>query len=519
MNSINLHKILHFYESPDHFFIQPVDQPTEALIIHRWSYSISQNSDFSINQLPSNATSCLIYGIIGIKYILDCPYLLVITEATQIGLIAGKPIYCLDKANIIPFDPRIDERQNLDHRLNNAYLSMLESVLKTPHFYFSYEYNLTNSVQRNFEERVYEHDYRFLWNDGMTKELESFKRFFLPIIHGFVSINNKEPGSQWILISRRSNKRAGTRFNRRGIDDRGNVANFVETEQILEANSDLTSFVQIRGSIPLKWSQVPDYRYKPAIRIDESTSLGCMSRHLSDLADIYGRVSLVSLIDTRGHEGKLGHYFSQLMQQEKHEYPYHPFDFHAECSKMRWHRLEILLERIENEIGEYGFFAYLRGRVVQKQTGVIRSNCIDSLDRTNVVQSMVASRVLGTQEELLRQTSPHLMSLDQSVFKNVWADNADILSIQYAGTPALKTDFTRTGKRTWAGQMQDGVNSVTRYVTNNFQDGYRQEAIDFFLGYLEGHPKSLYRYTNPSYFIGLILLTFVALYLFQSARS
>lgn len=32
------------------------------------------------------------------------------------------------------------------------------------------------------------------------------------------------------LISRRSSKRAGTRYNSRGIDDDGNVSNYVETE-------------------------------------------------------------------------------------------------------------------------------------------------------------------------------------------------------------------------------------------------------------------------------------------------
>jgi hypothetical protein len=32
-----------------------------------------------------------------------------------------------------------------------------------------------------------------------------------------------------------------------------------------------------------------------------------------------------------------------------------------------------------------------------------------------------------------------------SLLKNVWADNADIMSKQYTGTGALKTDYTRTG--------------------------------------------------------------------------
>ena len=59
----------------------------------------------------------------------------------------------------------------------------------------------------------------------------------------------------------------------------------------------------------------------------------------------------------------------------------------------------------------------------------------------------------------------------------VWADNADNLSIQYAGTKALKTDFTRTGKRTRFGALQDGVNSSFRYICNNFTDGFRQVCL------------------------------------------
>ena len=34
------------------------------------------------------------------------------------------------------------------------------------------------------------------------------------------------------LISRLSSERAGTRFNTRGVNDDGHVANFVETEQV-----------------------------------------------------------------------------------------------------------------------------------------------------------------------------------------------------------------------------------------------------------------------------------------------
>lgn len=67
-------------------------------------------------------------------------------------------------------------------------------------------------------------------------------------------------------------------------------------------------------------------------------------------------------------------------------------------------------------------------------------------------------------------------------FKNIWADNADRMSIAYAGTGALKTDFTRTGKRNLKGMASDGLNSMKRYINQQFQDEDRQQSIDLFLG-------------------------------------
>ena len=52
------------------------------------------------------------------------------------------------------------------------------------------------------------------------------------------------------------------------------------------------------------------------------------------------------------------------------------------------------------------------------------------------------------------------------------------MSYLYTGTPALKTDFTRTGKRTHQGAFNDGVNAVTRYFINNFTDGYYHDCLD-----------------------------------------
>lgn len=544
---LNLHKVLHLYQTPSKFYIQPVEHQDEAIIIDRQTCEISSNSMFSVSLLPANATSSLIYGIIGIKRLMNCPYLIVITKATQIGTIENAQIFRMDQAKSIPFEPSIDSnRVDLQASEWDAiYVSMLDSVLQTTSFYFSYTYDLTSSLQRrkrleidpsitNNPRPCITYDKRFLWNYHLINDFERAgniaDNYRLPLILGFISINKAvlRPGIHWSLISRRGTRRAGTRFNTRGIDRDGDVANFVETEQILEDASGafLTSFVQVRGSIPLHWTQKTDYRYKPEIEIDTHDNHdSSMRKHFVELKQHYGNISVVSLIDNHGHEAKLAHEFSQRMSsiQAYQTIPYHHFDFHRECSKMRWHNLSILMDALEREIDSYGFFAMDKKEIARLQTGVIRTNCIDSLDRTNVVQSMIAQRVMELQLEFFLRIPAGSRLTNQvgfmQIFKNTWADNADALSIQYAGTPALKTDFTRTGKRTHIGMLKDGMNSMTRYVANTFLDSYRQDAIDLFLGNFEWYPSPRYRpmvvtsYTSPLS-ITVVVLTLIALYFY-----
>ncbi|KAJ8552165.1 hypothetical protein ON010_g10379 [Phytophthora cinnamomi] len=142
---------------------------------------------------------------------------------------------------------------------------------------------------------------------------------------------------------------------------------------------------------------------------------------------------------------------------------------------------------------QYGWFECDgEGRLLSRQRGVFRVNCMDNLDRTNVVMSLFARRTVlmalqlypfntvGNAKDNSVLDSPY--DSFEVVFKNAWADNADYVSRMYAGTGALKTDFTRTGRRTIAGALQDGVNSVTRYYLNNFSDGIRQDSFDLLVG-------------------------------------
>lgn len=484
---MNLHRLLYLYQTPKRFYIQPVDLKNEALVIGRQDYGIEIDSKFSIDLSPDISSRLLIYGILGIKDIPDektgeiCNrVLIVITDAIELGAINNETIYQMKRAKIIYFDPES----------NSTFIEgpglALETVLETSSFYFSYSYDLTNNVQR-IQSKAHPSHYnrRFLWNQHLmdSSGLSSVaNRYYLPLIHGFIGINQLDRGITYSLISRRAVSRAGTRFNCRGADMDGNAANFVETEQIVEGSDIITSFIQVRGSIPLSWSQVADYRYKPEIRFDiDRDQTAIMMKHFGDLRPEYGQISVINLIDDVGHEAILEQEFSRRMLEQT-SVPYHNFNFHHECGKMRWYRLGILIDELKQEISGYGYFAKQKNEVVQLQNGVFRTNCIDSLDRTNVVQSLIAQQVL---EQIFARFNINVSLIDNSnidMFKNTWADNADLLSIQYAGTSALKTDFTRTGRRTYTGAVRDGLNSLNRYVVNNFYDDYRQDAIDFFLG-------------------------------------
>jgi phosphatidylinositol 4-phosphatase len=66
----------------------------------------------------------------------------------------------------------------------------------------------------------------------------------------------------------------------------------------------------------------------------------------------------------------------------------------------------------------------------------------------------------------------------ESVFRDIWTNNADAISILYTGTPALKTEFTRTGRHSHKGALSDAFKSLNRYYINNFCDGYNHDCID-----------------------------------------
>lgn len=118
--------------------------------------------------------------------------------------------------------------------------------------------------------------------------------------------------------------------------------------------------------------------------------------HFKDQTARYGDQIIVNLINRKGYEERVGAQFQSVINQANNpSIRYEPFDFHKECSKMRWERLSLLMDKLEESLAVQGYYsASPSGNTLSEQKSVVRTNCMDCLDRTNVVQSMLARRAL-----------------------------------------------------------------------------------------------------------------------------
>lgn len=89
---------------------------------------------------------------------------------------------------------------------------------------------------------------------------------------------------------------------------------------------------------------------------------------------------------------------------------------------MQWHRIKLLLVEHEQLLKQQGYDYMAGDEIVQTQISVVRTNCMDCLDRTNVVQSEIAQFILEDQLKRIGILGAlqHLADLSEfdSVFKN-----------------------------------------------------------------------------------------------------
>ncbi|XP_023373215.1 synaptojanin-1 [Otolemur garnettii] len=370
------------------------------------------------------------YGLLGVLRLnlgdTMLHYLVLVTGCMSVGKIQESEVFRVTSTEFISL--RIDSS-------DEDRISEVRKVLNSGNFYFAWSasgisLDLSLNAHRSMQEQTT--DNRFFWNQSLHLHLKHYgvncDEWLLRLMCGGVEIRTiyaAHKQAKACLISRLSCERAGTRFNVRGTNDDGHVANFVETEQVVYLDDSVSSFIQIRGSVPLFWEQpglqVGSHRVRMSRGFEANAP--AFDRHFRTLKNLYGKQIIVNLLGSK--EGE--HMLSKAFQD-------------ATC-----------------------------------QSGTVRTNCLDCLDRTNSVQAFLGLEMLTKQLEALSLAEkPQLVTRFQEVFRSMWSVNGDSISKIYAGTGALE------GKAK-AGKLKDGARSVTRTIQNNFFDSSKQEAIDVLL--------------------------------------
>ncbi|KAG6431623.1 hypothetical protein SASPL_109702 [Salvia splendens] len=553
-------------------------------------------------------TTC--YGIVGFIKFLGPYYMVLITKREQIGVICGHNVYAISKSEIIPLPNSAVGANMVNYKNENRYKKLLCMVDLTKDFYFSYSYHVMRSLQRNMcdnETGQVLYETMFVWNEFLTRGIRNILQntvWTVALVYGFfkqylesdcgcmilmnptqatLSISGRD--LKLTLISRRSRHYAGTRYLKRGVNERGRVANDVETEQILTEDIpeglplQISSVVQNRGSIPLFWSQETSrLNIKPDIILSKRDQRYEATRlHFENLANRYGNpIIILNLIkarefnmfgfgiltnEKRPRESILRTEFANAIEvinrdlSEENRLKFLHWDLNKHSRSKSANVLLLLGKVATYALMLTGFFycqatpemlsggqlkcpSYenlfapgmatstnshsengkhndeetedsdnsdrkssggnsstnsnpsVRPPMIQK--GVLRTNCIDCLDRTNVAQYAYGLAALGHQLRALGVMNSTKMDLDDPLAEELmgcYERMGDTLAHQYGGSAAHNKIFSqRRGQWKAATQSQEFFRTLQRYYNNAYLDGEKQNAINVFLGHFQPQP-------------------------------
>ena len=512
------------------------------------------------------------WGILGFIRFTCHYYMIYVTKRSQVAMIGGHYIYQVDKTEMVPLTTSAAAKARTEKHIEETrYVNILNNLDLTRSFYFSYSYDVTRTLQFNIMRerqalqeglpeplRKFDHNDMFVWNNHLLDPAKDVLRnppdWCLSVVHGYV--DQSALSVYWgrvvyvTIIARRSRFFAGARYLKRGANDLGHVANDVETEQIVSemlttsfhapgpqlfANSNYTSHVQHRGSIPLHWTQDPSgVSPKPDIHLSVvDPFFSAAALHFDDLFQRYGTpIYVLNLVKSRERiprESKLlkeyttaVNYLNQFLPEDKKIF-YHAWDM-SRASKSRDQDVIGSLESIAEDIlPETGFFQNGNDADsgLKLQSGVARTNCIDCLDRTNAAQFVIAKKAFGYQLQALGVIEDPSVQYDSdavNLFTHMWHDHGDTIAVQYGGSHLVNTMSTYRKINQWTSHSRDMVETFKRYYNNSFMDSQRQEAYNLFLGnytieqgrpmlwelttdyYLHhSNPRSMFGQRRPSY--------------------
>ncbi|CAF2763131.1 unnamed protein product [Rotaria sp. Silwood2] len=454
----------------------------------------------------NNATNSITANTAGVIR----PFMIFVTDDVCIGRLFDAYIYRITNISVISM---IDGQEDETHvagikKLFQArcfyYSKYCKPESNNNKHYFDKPYDITLCAQRMAQGHY--SDIRFYWNRGLCLPLLKYNidiRNWIPKVMcgGIEKYGSQSDDIDLWLISRLSCERAGTRFNVRGVNDDGAVANFVETEQIvlLPKKRSYSSFVIVRGSIPLFWQQ-PKFHvgtHRITLSRTEAFSFKAFFEHFKRLYRHYGRVLIINLIEQRDQEKHIGDEyrnffnllvknFKQVQSNQLHEQNFIWFDYHEQARSIRNLAPEQFVQKllidntqypIAHELERQCVFTWIDGTKQDSQKGVFRINCIDCLDRTNNVQLTIGLHILIKQLTSLAKKCNLYYVRDH--LREMWINNGDHISRIYTGTGAL-------GQRSKAKDIQ---RSFGRAIQNNLRDDEKQQSIQ----------TLIYSYSKDSY--------------------
>ncbi|KFP20487.1 Synaptojanin-2, partial [Egretta garzetta] len=408
-------------------------------------------------------------------------FLVLVTGCTSVGKILDAEVYKITATDFCPLQEETKEEERV---------TALKKILNSGMFYFSWpnagsNFDLTVRAQKQGDNH-YESGNSFFWNQLLHVPFKHYQvncsDWLLKVICGVVDIRTvyaSHKKAKACLISRISCERAGARFHIRGVNDDGHVSNFVETEQTIYLDDDVSSFVQIRGSVPLFWEQPGLQVGSHHLRLNRGLEANApaFDRHMMLLKEQYGKQVIVNLLGSRGGEEVLNRAFKKLLWASSHaaDTPMINFDYHQFAKGGKPEKLENLLRpQLKLHWEDFGIFTKGENVSPRLQAGTFRMNCLDCLDRTNSVQAFIALEILLAQLESLGLNSKSIIERFVESYKAMWTLNGHNLSRVFTGSRALE------GKHK-VGKLKDGARSVSRTIQSNFFDAVKQEAIQLLL--------------------------------------
>jgi len=450
-------------------------------------------------------------AFLGITSIYDRLFLVLVDEVEQVCILENCGIFTITSVSFVPVQ-QDDEFFSSDKGKELIGLVLNLRKLLTQGFYFSYTYDLTISKYKRANN--FPTDNRFMWNYHLCKEMNNFGvsvQWQLPLIQGYVGrfmVPVQKKPVECFLISRRSWIRGGTRPNVRGLDDNGNVANHVETEQILCFNNYSCSHIQLRGNPPVFFMEQAA-TISTQVKMTRSVEFTNQPfiEHLKYLDNDWSYVLCVNLLTmTKREEQLMTEVYEDLMRNNNFKrIRYEYFDYVNTTKTGKMDKVNIFIQKLRPVIENMAFYVEdLTNRQVKlAQRGVIRTSCIDGLDRTNYIQAKLGIAIFNVQlknlgiELLTEFTQDPVIQFDVEdpkqnhpllvAFKDLWALNGEALSLQYAGALPAQNFGSKNKQKSWLDMLDYSGGGKSVGNLGNLDEPQRHDAVSLLT---DNHPAN-----------------------------